>query len=75
MLDLVELISAIIDAWDWRRILAIFGAAVFLYFGIPLLLGLPTSSDFIGDLAIGLGCIAIAALFVVGAIRSSKPSD
>ena len=75
MLDLIELIGGILEAWYWRRFLAALAAAASLFFGISFLLDLPASADFSSDLAKGIGCIALAALLAVAAVRSKKRSS
>ncbi len=72
MIDLIELLAGILEAWYLRRILAALGAMSLLYFGVPLLVNLPASEDFYGDLAVGLVCITFAGLLVVWVFRTRK---
>ncbi len=72
MLDLLEFIVGVLDAWYLRRFLAAIGAVACLVFGLSYLLNLSSSVDFNGDLAKGAACIALAVLLVIAAIRSKR---
>ena len=72
MLDLIGLIAGILEAWYSRRVLAGIAAIVFLVFGVPQLLNLPSSADFGIDLAKGLSCTAVAVVLLIYAFRAKK---
>ncbi len=72
MLDLLEIIAGILDAWYARRLLAAIGAIACLVIGLPYLLNLSSSVDFSSDLGKGLGCLAIAVLLAIVAFRPKR---
>ena len=72
MLALIEMVAGILDAWYARRLLAILAAGASLVFGLSFLAKLPSSADFNGDLARGLGYLALAVILTIAAIRSRK---
>ena len=75
MLDLIEFIGAIIDAWYLRRIIAAIGAIFLFYYGITSLPDLPNSKNFLGDLVVGFGSLALAVVFAIAAVRPGKKKE
>jgi len=69
MIDLIEFIVGIYDAWYFRRIAAVIGAVVFFYFGVTYLINLPAATNFFGDLVLGCGNLVLAFVCAVAVFR------
>jgi hypothetical protein len=75
VIDLIEFIVGIYDAWYFRRIAAVIGAVVFFYFGVTYLINLPAATNFFGDLVLGFGSLALSLVCAIAAFRFKKNSN